>query len=87
MKRLGCISEGNINYIENQPICKENGFQRRLRCFKSGYRCLGRLELLLEFYQKGPGMVKLVMALYHVSQRDDQGEFQDGRALPYESWW
>ena len=43
-------------------------FQRRLECPKSGHGCLGRVKLILRLHQECPGVMKLVMQLYYVSQ-------------------
>ena len=46
---------------------------------------------MLGLHQECPRVVKLVMGLYHVSQRGNQWEFRDGGAsawaLPYEFRW
>ena len=72
--------------------------QGRLGCLKcghgcpeSGHGCPGGMELELGLHQECPGMVKLVMALHHMSQGGNQGEFRDGGASvwasPYEFRW
>ena len=40
---------------------------------------------MLRLHQECPGVVKLVMELYHVSQGGKQGEFRDGGASVWAS--
>ena len=46
---------------------------------------------MLRLHQEYPGVVKLVMELYNVSQGGKEGEFRDGGASvwasPCEFWW
>ena len=56
----------------------EAGSQGRLGCSCG-------IELVLGLHQEYPRVAKLVMGLYHVSQRGKQGKFQDGGASVWAS--